>query len=73
MTTLALIAAVISTLALAAVLILKFGDRRYGKGLRDGYDLGYMEGRKAADNWWYNVEREVEREREQIWREDGAA
>ena len=73
MTTLAVIAFVISTLALATVLILKFGDWRYEKAFKHGYDLGYLEGRKAADNWWYNVEREVEREREKIWREDGAA
>lgn len=37
---------------------------------RDGYRNGYRDGRKDADNWWIEVERGIDREREKIWKEE---
>jgi len=31
-------------------------ERRYQRGVRDGYELG----RREADNWWTGIEQEVE-------------
>jgi hypothetical protein len=35
------------------------------------YREGYEQGRRDADNWWVNLEREVDLERQKIWREEG--
>ena len=40
-------------------------------GRERGYKEGYAAGRKSADEWWLNSEREVDQERQKIWREEG--
>lgn len=53
-----------------AYLHIKFGEWRYSKGFQHGKDQGYIDGRKAADNWWLGVEAEADRTRVKIWREE---
>ena len=42
----------------------------YTKGHGAGYDRGYLAGRKDADNWWLEVEKETDKARQKIWREE---
>jgi len=39
--------------------------RGYRRGLRHGYELG----RKYADGWWLGIEREIDEERQKLWKE----
>lgn len=36
-----------------------------------GYKLGYQRGRQDAEKWWTEAGKEVEAERQKIWREEG--
>lgn len=40
------------------------------RGFQHGKDQGYIDGRKAADNWWLGVEAEADQARVKIWREE---
>jgi len=42
----------------------------YSAGKKDGMKDGYSIGRIDADNWWLGVEREVDRERVKMWRDE---
>lgn len=62
---LGILAAVISIFVSAA-----FRDLGYKAGQKDGFDHGYWQGRKHADNWWISVESEIDQVRAKIWREE---
>lgn len=36
----------------------------------EAYNRGYEKARKEADDWWLDMEEEVERERVKIWRDE---
>ena len=36
-----------------------------------GYRKGYRQGRQDADKWWTDKDRQVDEERQKIWREEG--
>jgi hypothetical protein len=38
-------------------------------GYKRGYEKGLSQGRIVADNWWMNVEQQVDYERLKIWKE----
>ena len=42
----------------------------YKAAFRTGYQGGYEQGRKVADNWWSQAESEVDAARVKIWREE---
>jgi hypothetical protein len=50
------------------VLLLAFHERGYKCGVKDGSKAGYEHGRRDADNWWISTEREVDQERQKIWK-----
>ena len=37
---------------------------------RRGWQKGYSEGHKAADNWWIGAEAEAHTMRQQIWKDE---
>jgi hypothetical protein len=60
---------------LLAIVLIALGFHKWGyrKGQKAGKDEGYLAGRKAADDWWFGVERDVDQARQKIWREEDAA
>lgn len=39
------------------------------RGREQGQFLGYWRGRADADNWWLDVEQEVDQTRQKMWKE----
>jgi len=61
----------IAALMLFEVLVcLWFHERGYQRGKKAGRDEGYAVGRIDADNWWLDVEQQVDRVQQKIWREN---
>jgi hypothetical protein len=57
---------ILNALACAA-----FRDIGYRRGRKDGDQVGYERGRVDADNWWLDVEQQIDQARQRIWREEG--
>jgi len=63
--------AILSAAAFIAALRMKqYADGKV-EGSKLGYQKGFQEGHKAADDWWMNWEREVCKAREVIRNEEG--
>ena len=60
-------AAVLALVALYIAVVLEYVKN----GRERGYKEGYEAGRNSADEWWFNAEKEVDRERQKMWREEG--
>lgn len=58
--------------ALIAIVLISvaFDERSRRAAAKDGYQLGYTQGRKDADNWWLGVESEADKARVEIWRKE---
>jgi hypothetical protein len=71
--TLALISAAIAFCFLSLALWFDAHDRGYNLGREQGYQEGFADGLAAgqirADEWWTDVEVEVKKAREEIWKE----
>lgn len=65
MTTLGILCAILSALALVALEIYCCRQHYHA-----GRKRGFKEGCIATDQWWNGVEEEVDRARQQIWREE---
>lgn len=51
----------------AATLLFWLGRK---DGYARGYNAGWLSGRKKEQDWWAEQGREIDREREKIWREE---
>ena len=50
---------------------LGFRDLGYKRGRADGYREGLEAGKKVEADWWIGAEKEVDRARQGIWKEEG--
>jgi hypothetical protein len=55
-------------LALGLLLLLLIGFRDLG--YKSGFNEGYQQGRKDADDWWVGAEQQADQARQTIWREE---
>lgn len=62
--------AILGVLAFLLILVAGFRDLGYRSGVNDGFQAGYERGRKDLEDWWNAAEKEVDEEREKIWREE---
>lgn len=60
----------IAELAFIVCILAAIEKRGYRRGEKSGFDRGFLEGRKSADNWWINLEYDVTQERAKIEREE---
>lgn len=56
----------LAELAIIVWLCLWFHKRGFKRGRDDGYKLGRVD----ADNWWLDVEQQVDQARQKMWREE---
>lgn len=61
----------LAEMAWIVAVCLLFHNRGYKRGKAQGYQDGFEAGRIRSEEWWTDAELDVQKAREEIWKEEG--